>query len=185
MRTIPFAVWPKRNCVSPANSNYLMLTTTMEQRRYPGHRSLAWMKYRQHKRKMCNAIGYERPLITSFFLMPLWQERPHVTDLRAVVDALCYVLSSGCQWRVLPRDFTLRSTIQGYFDRWREGRRWTWINHPLLMEAPVNRAQTRNIRTLWRCDIADVDPLPFRSASPYLRQVAVRARRWRLSWRGT
>ncbi|WP_373280309.1 transposase [Palleronia aestuarii] len=31
--------------------------------------------------------------------------RPCRTDLRAVVDAIVYLLRSGCQWRMLPRDF--------------------------------------------------------------------------------
>src|SRR3954466_16357536 len=31
--------------------------------------------------------------------------RPRKTDLRAVMDAILYVASGGCQWRMLPRDF--------------------------------------------------------------------------------
>ena len=38
--------------------------------------------------------------------------RPRRTDLRAVVNALFFVLSSGCQWRLLPRDFPPRSTVR-------------------------------------------------------------------------
>ena len=32
--------------------------------------------------------------------------RPRTTDLRAVVDALLYILASGCQWRLLPSRFS-------------------------------------------------------------------------------
>lgn len=39
-------------------------------------------------------------------------------ETRAVVDALMYVLSTGCQWRALPRDMPARSTVYGYFDLW-------------------------------------------------------------------
>jgi len=39
-------------------------------------------------------------------------------DLRAVVNGLMYVLSTGCQWRALPKDFPPRSTVYGYFDLW-------------------------------------------------------------------
>ena len=37
--------------------------------------------------------------------------RPRTTDLRAVVDAILYVASSGCQWRMPPKDFPPISTV--------------------------------------------------------------------------
>lgn len=61
--------------------------------------------------------------------------RPRTTALRAVIDAIFYVLSSGCTWRHLPRDFPPRSTVQGYFYRWRDDGTWRSINHHLLMRA--------------------------------------------------
>ena len=45
--------------------------------------------------------------------------RPRETDPRDVVDAIPYVLRTGCQWRYLPRDFPPRSTVWRYFDEWR------------------------------------------------------------------
>jgi len=49
--------------------------------------------------------------------------RPRETDLRAVMNALLYIASTGCQWRQLPREFPPYSTVQGYFYAWsREGR---------------------------------------------------------------
>ena len=41
--------------------------------------------------------------------------RPRTTDLREVVNAILYVLRSGCPWRMLPKEFPPRSTIQRYF----------------------------------------------------------------------
>lgn len=61
--------------------------------------------------------------------------QPRGTALRAVVDALFNVLSSGCQWRMLPKDFPPRSTVQGYFYRWRDDGTWGRINHHLLLAA--------------------------------------------------
>jgi putative transposase len=61
--------------------------------------------------------------------------RPRTTDLRAVVDAILYIASSGCQWRMLPKDFPPRSTVQGYFYDWRDGHLWETINHLLVMAA--------------------------------------------------
>src|SRR5215211_5745890 len=45
--------------------------------------------------------------------------RPRKTDLRDVVDAILYVLRTGCQWRFLPKDFPPKSTVWRYFDEWR------------------------------------------------------------------
>jgi transposase len=45
--------------------------------------------------------------------------RPRKTDLRDVVDAIFYILRSGCQWRYLPSDFPPKSTVWRYFDQWR------------------------------------------------------------------
>jgi putative transposase len=45
--------------------------------------------------------------------------RPRKTDLRDVVDAIFYVLRTGCQWRFLPKDFPPKSTAWRYFDEWR------------------------------------------------------------------
>ncbi len=61
--------------------------------------------------------------------------RPRTTDLREVVNAILYVLRSGCPWRLLPKDFPPRSTVQRYFAAWRDDERWARINHHLLMAA--------------------------------------------------
>jgi putative transposase len=45
--------------------------------------------------------------------------RPRETDLRDVLDAVFYLLRTGCQWRFLPKDFPPRSTVWRYFDQWR------------------------------------------------------------------
>ena len=39
-------------------------------------------------------------------------------DMREVVNGLMYVLSTGCQWRAIPKDLPPRSTVYDYFDRW-------------------------------------------------------------------
>jgi len=39
-------------------------------------------------------------------------------DERAIVDGLMYILSTGCQWRALPKDLPARSTVHDYFDLW-------------------------------------------------------------------
>ena len=39
-------------------------------------------------------------------------------DVREIVNAIMYVLGSGCQWRAIPKDLPPRSTVYDYFDLW-------------------------------------------------------------------
>ena len=39
-------------------------------------------------------------------------------DMREIVNGLMYVLSTGCQWRAIPKDLPPRSTVHDYFDLW-------------------------------------------------------------------
>src|SRR5437764_15135251 len=55
---------------------------------------------------------------------PLRLGRPRERDLRTIVDAILYLLWTGCQWRALPREFPPCSTVQGYFYRWRDDGTW-------------------------------------------------------------
>ena len=61
--------------------------------------------------------------------------RPRHTDLRRVVQAMFYILETGCQWRMLPESFAPRSTVQRYFSAWRDDGTLRRINHALLMLA--------------------------------------------------
>ena len=38
--------------------------------------------------------------------------------VRDVVNGLMYILSTGCQWRAIPKDLPPRSTLYDYFDLW-------------------------------------------------------------------
>src|SRR5216683_5798239 len=48
--------------------------------------------------------------------------RPRDTELRDVVDAILYIARTGCQWRMLPKDFPPFTTVQGYVYDWRDNR---------------------------------------------------------------
>src|SRR3954466_9099873 len=56
--------------------------------------------------------------------------RPRTTNLRDVVDAVFYILRTGCQWRYLPVDFPPRSTAWRYFDEWRHNGTLDVIHDP-------------------------------------------------------
>ena len=59
--------------------------------------------------------------------------RRHV-DERAIVDGLMYILSTGCQWRALPKDLPPRSTVHDYFDLWSWDGTLERIHHALYVK---------------------------------------------------
>ena len=48
--------------------------------------------------------------------------RPRTVDLYEVFCAVLYLLKSGCQWRMLPREFPKWRTVHSYFAQWSEAR---------------------------------------------------------------
>ena len=44
--------------------------------------------------------------------------RKRTTDMREVLNAIFYVLSTGCQWKALPKDLPPSSTVYDYLDLW-------------------------------------------------------------------
>jgi transposase len=65
--------------------------------------------------------------------------RPREANLREVLNAIFYLLRTGCPWRLLPKEFPPRSTVFGYFRRlWEDG---TWpMLHAVLVMAARERA---------------------------------------------
>jgi transposase len=61
--------------------------------------------------------------------------RPRTTYLRDVFDAVLYVATTGCQWRMLPNDFPPVSTVSGYFYAWRNDGLLDEMNRELVKTA--------------------------------------------------
>jgi putative transposase len=57
--------------------------------------------------------------------------RPPKLDRRRLVNAIFYVVRSGCAWRLLPRDFGPWPTVYGYFRQWSQDWTWTFIHDTL------------------------------------------------------
>jgi transposase len=55
-------------------------------------------------------------------------------DVRAVVDGIMYILSTGCQWAALPKDLPARSTVNGYFCLWSYDGTLDRIHHALYVQ---------------------------------------------------
>jgi len=93
-------------------------------------------KYRREGlRYASDTTDEEWAVIEPFMPAAAERGRPRTTILRAVVDALFYIAQTGCQWRMLPKDFPPYTTVQRYFYPWRDCGLWQTINHALVMLA--------------------------------------------------
>ena len=75
--------------------------------------------------------------------------RPRKYELRRVVDAMLYVVKTGCQWRQLPTDFPPWKSVHEQFRAWRDSGVWERAGKAL-------REQSRRdemLRPAWRLSI--------------------------------
>ena len=95
--------------------------------------------------------------------------------MRDVVNGLMYVLSTGCQWRSLPKDLPPRSTVNRYFGRWTYDGTVGRIHHALYVQCR-ERAEREASPT-----VAIIDSQSVKSAEKgglaSTRQAMMRARR--------
>lgn len=61
--------------------------------------------------------------------------RPRDVDVREVLNAIFYVLSTGCQWKALPKDLPPKSTAHHYFTLWDWDGTLERIHHALYVAA--------------------------------------------------
>ena len=55
-------------------------------------------------------------------------------NIREIVNGLMYILSTGCQWRDIPKDLPPRSTVHDYFDLWNYDGTLEHIHHVLYIK---------------------------------------------------
>jgi putative transposase len=68
--------------------------------------------------------------------------RPRKVDTREVVNAICYVNKTGCQWRNLPHDFPSWPVVFYYYTKWRKTGVWEAINHALVQKCRETAGRT-------------------------------------------
>jgi putative transposase len=73
----------------------------------------------------------EGTYIEPHILAPKEHGRPRVHSLREILDAIFYLVRSGCQWRMLPHEFPRWPTVYYYFREWRIGGTWERINRAI------------------------------------------------------
>jgi putative transposase len=63
-------------------------------------------------------------LLEPYLPGPKRRGRPRLHSPREIFDAVFYVLKTGCQWRMLPREFPPWKTVFHYFRAWRLDGSW-------------------------------------------------------------
>lgn len=69
---------------------------------------------------------------------PSWGGRPRTIDLRPILNGIFYRNKSGCQWRMLPKDFGPWETVYYYFAKWRTDATWQSFNDALREQVRLN-----------------------------------------------
>ena len=60
--------------------------------------------------------------------------RPLELDMRQVVNAIFYVLRTGCQWDELPKEYPNHNSVYYHYRKWRRNKTWPKINEALRHE---------------------------------------------------
>jgi putative transposase len=61
--------------------------------------------------------------------------RPRKWDIWLIINAIIYANRTGCQWRMLPKNFPPWQTVYGYFWRWTRSGKWEALNSLLVKQA--------------------------------------------------
>jgi putative transposase len=68
--------------------------------------------------------------------------RPATVSRRRLLDAVFYILRTGCQWRQLPHDFPPWGTVSSQFFRWRTAGVWDQVHDALHARVRVQEGRT-------------------------------------------
>lgn len=97
------------------------------------------MKRKPYQTDLSNA---EWALIESHMPQPVKLGRPRTHSQLEIVNAILYVLRTGCQWRHLPHDFPPWATVYSYFRAWRLSGLWQHLNR--ILREQVRQKQGRH-----------------------------------------
>ena len=63
--------------------------------------------------------------------------RPCKWEIWQIINAILYVVRTGCQWRMMPKDLAPWQTVSGYFRRWKRQGLWVRLNETLVKTVRV------------------------------------------------
>lgn len=97
----------------------------------------------QRKKYSSDLTDAEWAKIQHLIPAPLPGGRPAKYERREILNAIFYLLRSGCSWRDLPHDFPPHKSVNGYYNRWRDAGLFEGINEVLRKE--VRQQLGRNV----------------------------------------
>ncbi|GIL16247.1 MAG: IS5 family transposase [Anaerolineaceae bacterium] len=79
-------------------------------------------------------LKYSEWLLIEQFFPPNVRGRPRKWEMWLIVNAILYVVRTGCQWRMLPKEFPPWQTVYRYYWRWARSGLWMQINAVLVCQ---------------------------------------------------
>jgi len=94
--------------------------------------------------------------------------RPRKHEIQDIINAIRYVMKSGCQWRLLPKDFPPWQTVYDYYLRWRKNGKWQEIHDALVKQVrekvgkepkpTVGIIDSQSVKTVQKGGLKDMMP---------------------------
>ncbi len=69
--------------------------------------------------------------------------RPQEYSLREILNAILYILRTGCAWRMTPHDLPPWQTVYNHFSKWRKGKGGTWGRINIALREELRQAEGR------------------------------------------
>lgn len=92
----------------------------------------------RHKQYPSDLTDAEWTILAPLLPPPKRLGRPARVDRREVLNAILYILRTGCQWRYLPEGFPNWNTVYWYFVRWSDDGTWERLNDALRRQLRVH-----------------------------------------------
>jgi transposase len=110
--------------------------------------------------------------------------RPRSVDVRAVLNAILYLLSTGCQWTALPKDLPPKTTVHDYLEMWSWDGTLMRINRALYVELREQEGRDANtsVAIIRRFNLASSQSVKGveKGGRALMHRVMMRARRSRV-----
>jgi putative transposase len=79
-------------------------------------------------------LKYSEWMLIAEFFVANRRGRPRKWSMWQIVNAIMYVTRTGCQWRMLPREYPPWQTVYRYFRAWTKQGLWEQINEALVKQ---------------------------------------------------
>jgi transposase len=104
----------------------------------------------ESRRYLTDLSEKEWGLLEPFFPASKWRGPPILHSPRQIPNAVFYALKTGCQWRMLPREFPPWKTVLHHFRAWRLDGTWNRLNRVMRERLRAQRALSLEVEIVNR-----------------------------------